>query len=92
MQTPVKVAVAGATGRVGRHVVDVLKGRGHDIVEISRSHGVDVITTAGLAEALIGVDCVVDASTARRSSRVADGLARSSASVSTGTDAMSARG
>jgi uncharacterized protein YbjT (DUF2867 family) len=63
VQTPMKVAVAGATGRVGRHVVDVLKGRGHDIVEISRSHGVDVITTAGLAEVLTGVDSVVDAST-----------------------------
>lgn len=63
MQTPMRIAVAGSTGRVGRHVVDILKARGHDIVEISRSHGVDVITTAGLADALAGVDCVVDATT-----------------------------
>ena len=38
-----KIAVAGATGRVGRHVVEVLEERGHDVVAISRSNGVDVI-------------------------------------------------
>jgi uncharacterized protein YbjT (DUF2867 family) len=56
-----KVAVAGATGRVGRHVVDVLKAGGHDVVAISRSSGVDIITGKGLAEALAGVECVIDA-------------------------------
>jgi len=56
-----KIAVAGATGRVGRHVVDVLEERGHDVVPISRSLGVDVVTGEGLAEALAGVDTVVDA-------------------------------
>jgi uncharacterized protein YbjT (DUF2867 family) len=63
MQATRKIAVAGATGRVGRHVVDVLKERGHDVVAISRSHGVDVITGEGLAEALTGVECVIDAAT-----------------------------
>jgi uncharacterized protein YbjT (DUF2867 family) len=58
-----KIAVAGATGRVGRHVVDVLAARGHEVVPISRSHGVDLITGEGLAEALTGVECVVDAAT-----------------------------
>ncbi len=58
-----KIAVAGATGRVGRHVVDVLKASGHDVVAISRSTGVDVITGVGLEEALIGVECVIDAAT-----------------------------
>ena len=58
-----KVAVAGATGRVGRHVVDVLEARGHDVVRISRSSGVDVITGEGLADALEGVECVVDTAT-----------------------------
>jgi uncharacterized protein YbjT (DUF2867 family) len=58
-----KIAVAGATGRVGRHVVDVLGARGHDVVSISRSTGVDVITGEGLAEALAGVECVIDAAT-----------------------------
>jgi uncharacterized protein YbjT (DUF2867 family) len=63
MSSPSKIAVAGATGRVGRHVVDVLRARGHDVVPISRSHGVDVITGKGLAAALAGVECVVDAAT-----------------------------
>ena len=41
-----RIAVAGATGRVGRHVVDVLHEGGHDVVAISRANGVDVITGA----------------------------------------------
>ena len=49
-----KIAVAGATGRVGRHVVDILGSSGHDVVPISRSHGVDVISGEGLAAALAG--------------------------------------
>jgi uncharacterized protein YbjT (DUF2867 family) len=57
------IAVAGATGRVGRHVVDVLKAGGHRVVAISRSNGVDVVTGKGLADALAGVQCVVDAAT-----------------------------
>ena len=58
-----KIAVAGATGRVGRHIVDVVEERGHDVVPISRSLGVDVVTGEGLAEALAGVETVIDAST-----------------------------
>src|SRR5438034_2146716 len=60
MQTGSKIAVAGATGRVGRHVVDVLEAGGHDVVAMSRSGGVDVVTGDGLAEALAGVECVID--------------------------------
>jgi uncharacterized protein YbjT (DUF2867 family) len=56
-----KIAVAGATGRVGRHVVDLLEDGGHDVVAMSRSSGVDVVTGEGLAEALAGVECVIDA-------------------------------
>ena len=63
MNSAQKIAVAGATGRVGRHVVDLLKGSGHEVVSISRSNGVDVITGEGLDEALRGVDVVVDAAT-----------------------------
>jgi uncharacterized protein YbjT (DUF2867 family) len=58
-----RIAVAGATGRVGRHIVDVLTERGHDVVPISRSHGVDIITGAGLDEALAGIDTIIDAAT-----------------------------
>src|SRR5262245_815385 len=63
MEAHGKIAVAGATGRVGRHVVDVLREQGHDVVPISRSNGVDVVTGEGLAEALEGVQAIVDAST-----------------------------
>lgn len=63
MEAPEKIAVAGATGRVGRHVVDVLEERGHDVVPMSRVFGVDIITREGLAEALAGVDSIVDAAT-----------------------------
>jgi uncharacterized protein YbjT (DUF2867 family) len=58
-----RIAVAGATGRVGRHVVELLAARGHDIVAMSRSSGVDLVTGEGLAERLTGVDVVVDAAT-----------------------------
>lgn len=58
-----KIAVAGATGRVGHHLVDVLTERGHDVVPMSRTHGVDIITGEGLAEALAGVECIVDTAT-----------------------------
>jgi uncharacterized protein YbjT (DUF2867 family) len=63
MASPHKIAVAGATGRVGRHAVDVLRERGYDVVPISRSQGVDVITGTGLAGALAGVDSIIDAAT-----------------------------
>ena len=58
-----KVAVAGATGRVGRHIVEVLESRGHHAVRISRSDGVDVISREGLDAALAGVEAVIDAAT-----------------------------
>jgi uncharacterized protein YbjT (DUF2867 family) len=63
MSAPKKIAVAGATGRVGRHVVDILAAEGHDVVPMSRARGVDIITGEGLAEALTGVEAVVDAAT-----------------------------
>ena len=63
MEAQMRIAVAGATGRVGRHIVDVFEERGHDVVAMSRSSGVDVVTGEGLAEALAGVDIIVDAAT-----------------------------
>jgi uncharacterized protein YbjT (DUF2867 family) len=61
MQAHRKIAVAGATGRVGHHVVDVLEEAGHDVVPMSRATGVDVVTGEGLSQALAGVEVVVDA-------------------------------
>jgi uncharacterized protein YbjT (DUF2867 family) len=63
MQKRRKIAVAGATGRVGRPLVEILEAAGHDVVPMSRSSGVNVVTGEGLSEALAGVDCVVDAAT-----------------------------
>jgi uncharacterized protein YbjT (DUF2867 family) len=63
MQVRRKIAVAGATGRVGRHVVEVLKAQGHDVVAMSRSSGVDVVTGDDLAQALSGVECIIDVAT-----------------------------
>jgi uncharacterized protein YbjT (DUF2867 family) len=58
-----KIAVAGATGRVGRHAVDMLERQGHQVVPISRSVGVNLITGEGLTDALEGVTAVIDAAT-----------------------------
>ena len=63
MSTLNKIAVAGATGRVGRHVVEVLKARAHEVVAMSRSSGVNLVTGEGLATALSGVTCIIDAAT-----------------------------
>jgi uncharacterized protein YbjT (DUF2867 family) len=60
MSGSMKIAVAGATGRVGSRVVELLTAAGHDVVPMSRSTGVNVVTGEGLAEALAGVECVID--------------------------------
>ncbi|MCW2852660.1 MAG: hypothetical protein JWM84_2324 [Nocardioides sp.] len=57
-----RIAVAGGTGVVGRHVVEVAHERGHEVVVLSRSEGVDLRRGAGLAERLAGVDAVIDTS------------------------------
>lgn len=54
MQTRSKIAVAGATGRVGHHVVDVLQAEGHEVVAIARSRGVDLIALDGLVGSTYG--------------------------------------
>jgi uncharacterized protein YbjT (DUF2867 family) len=42
-------------------VLDVVAERGYEPVAMSRTSGVDVITREGLAEALTGVDVIIDA-------------------------------
>jgi uncharacterized protein YbjT (DUF2867 family) len=58
-----KIAVTGATGRVGSPLVEILEQRGHDVVPISRSKGVDVVGGEGLDEALVGVETIIDTAT-----------------------------
>jgi len=69
-----RIAVAGGTGVVGRHVVDVATANGHQPVVLARSRGVNVVTGQGLDAALSGVQAVIDVSnvtTARRSPAMA---------------------
>lgn len=63
------IAVAGATGVVGRQVVGVARERGHEVVELARSRGVDVLTGEGLAGRLAGADAVVDVTSVRSQRR-----------------------
>jgi uncharacterized protein YbjT (DUF2867 family) len=65
-----RIAVAGGTGTLGRHVAEELGARGHDVRVLSRNapvYRVDLTTGAGLGAALDGCDVVVDA--ANNSSR-----------------------
>lgn len=55
-----RIAVAGGTGTVGRHVVDVAREHGHDVVVLTRSTGVDLVAGHALDAALAGVDVVID--------------------------------
>ena len=55
-----KIAVAGATGTVGRYVVEQAQSSGHEVAPLSRSHGIDVRTGEGLAHALDGVHALID--------------------------------
>jgi uncharacterized protein YbjT (DUF2867 family) len=55
-----RIAVAGGTGTVGRHAVEAVQAAGPEAVILCRSHGDDLLTTAGLDKALDGVDAVID--------------------------------
>ncbi len=65
-----RVAVAGGTGVVGRHVVASLAAAGHDPVVLARSTGIDLVEGIGVEAMLVGTDAVVDvSSTATTSAR-----------------------
>ena len=55
-----KITVVGASGLIGTRVTELLKSQGHDVVASSRATGLDVLTGAGLGEALAGADSLVD--------------------------------
>jgi uncharacterized protein YbjT (DUF2867 family) len=55
-----KIAVIGATGQIGSKVVASLTAAGHDVVAASRNSGVDVLTGAGIDDAVAGADVLVD--------------------------------
>jgi uncharacterized protein YbjT (DUF2867 family) len=57
-----RIAVAGGTGTAGRHAVEAARERGHEVVVLTRSNGIDLVSGKGLDDALRGVDVVIDAS------------------------------
>ena len=59
-----KIVVIGGTGLIGKKLIPLLRGRGHEAVAAAPSLGVNTITGAGLAEALAGADVVVDVTNA----------------------------
>ncbi|GAA1823141.1 SDR family oxidoreductase [Agromyces salentinus] len=63
-----RIAVAGGTGTVGHHVVEAARERGHEVVVLTRSNGIDLISGTGVAAALAGVDAVIDTANANTTS------------------------
>lgn len=55
-----RIAVSGATGRIGRLTITALERAGHQTVPLSRRDGVDAYTGSGLADALAGADALID--------------------------------
>ena len=55
-----RIAVAGGSGLVGRQVFEAARFRHHEVVVLSRSHGVDIQAGSGLRQALRDVDAVID--------------------------------
>jgi uncharacterized protein YbjT (DUF2867 family) len=56
-----RIAVAGGTGTVGRHIVSAAQERGHEVAVLSRSTGIDLLANTGVHDALAGCEVVVDA-------------------------------
>jgi uncharacterized protein YbjT (DUF2867 family) len=59
-ENDMKIAVAGATGQIGSQLTALARTEGHDVVEIARETGFDLLAPTGLEAALAGVDTVVD--------------------------------
>ena len=55
-----RIAVAGSSGLIGEQVCRRAQTAGHDVVALSRTHGVDLLDVEAVADALAGVEAVVD--------------------------------
>lgn len=64
MNQKIKIAVIGGTGLIGKKVVHNLRQQGHDVLAASPASGVNTVSGEGLAEALAGVQVVVDVANA----------------------------
>jgi uncharacterized protein YbjT (DUF2867 family) len=59
-----KIVVIGGSGLIGKKLVPILRGLGHEAVPASPSSGVNSLTGEGLAGALAGAGVVVDVTNA----------------------------
>ncbi|QEH35799.1 RmlD substrate binding domain protein [Aquisphaera giovannonii] len=57
-----RIIVIGGSGLIGKKLVAILRGRGHEAVPASPSSGVNALTGEGLSAAMAGADVVVDVS------------------------------
>ena len=55
-----KIVVIGGSGLIGKKLIPLLRGAGHEAVSASPSSGVNTLTGERLSEALAGADVVVD--------------------------------
>lgn len=55
-----KIAIAGSTGLIGSQLTVLAREEGHDVVEIARQTGFDLLVADNLEQALTDVDAVVD--------------------------------
>ncbi|WP_454830900.1 SDR family oxidoreductase [Pseudoxanthomonas wuyuanensis] len=55
-----KIVVIGGTGLIGSKVVKRLEAQHHEVIVAAPSTGIDILTGAGLDEAMIGADVVID--------------------------------
>ncbi|MGJ0204677.1 SDR family oxidoreductase [Leucobacter sp. gxy201] len=60
-----RIAIAGGTGQAGAQAARIARERGHEVVVLARSAGVDLVGGTGAAAALEGADAVIDASGVR---------------------------
>lgn len=76
-----RIAIAGGTGTLGRHLAREIGSRGHEVRVLSRhapQYRVDLTTGEGLGTALAGCDAVVDASNAPAGKRASKTLVEGS--------------
>lgn len=55
-----KIVVIGGTGLIGSKVVSRLCDQGHEVISAAPSTGIDILSGAGLREAMAGTDIVID--------------------------------
>ena len=62
-----RIAIAGATGLIGSQLTDLARKEGHQVVEISRESGIDLLSAdrTALEAALAGCEAVVDVTSTR---------------------------